>query len=124
MTSIIIPIYNAEPYLRRCIDSVLAQTVKDFEIILIDDGSTDRSITIANTYAKADTRIVLLQQNHAGQSAARNNGLRHAQGDFIAFVDADDWIEPDWLETHLNAIHDVDYVQSGNPRHPYQFTVA
>ena len=116
MTSIIIPIYNAAPYLPICVDSILAQTEQDFELILVDDGSTDDSWTLAQRYAKQDKRIIALQQAHAGQSAARNIGLQQAKGQFIAFVDADDTIAPDWLEQHLTAIEDVDYVQSGYKR--------
>lgn len=135
MISIIVPIYNAEQYLQACVHSILAQTVSEFELILVDDGSTDKSLSIAREIAKDDPRILLLTQAHAGQSAARNNGLTHAKGEYIAFVDADDSIAPDWCEQHLKAIEHVDYVQSGykrvenehvtcgkKPRHVYQFT--
>ena len=116
MISIIIPIYNAESYLKHCLDSVLAQTVTDLQLVLVDDGSTDGSLTIAQAYAKQDKRIEVYRQTHAGQSAARNLGLSHAQGDYIAFVDADDSIDPDWCQKHLDAISGVDYVQSGYTR--------
>lgn len=135
MISIIVPIYNAEEYLQACIESLLRQTEKELQIILIDDRSTDGSYAVAQSFANQDPRILLLQQPHAGQSAARNLGLSHAQGEFIAFVDADDALEPDWCERHLAAIDGVDYVQSGYkrcqqssiinqkiPSHPYQFT--
>ena len=127
MISIIVPIYNAETYLSACIESLLRQTEQDVQIILVDDESTDGSYSIAKTFAKKDSRILLLQQSHAGQSAARNLGLGHVKGEFVAFVDADDWIAPDWCEQHLKAIEGVDYVQSGYnetliPRHRYQFT--
>ena len=142
MISIIVPIYNAEAYLKACIESLLRQTEKELQIILIDDRSTDGSYAVAQSFANQDPRILLLQQPHAGQSAARNLGLSHAQGEFIAFVDADDALEPDWCERHLAAIDGVDYVQSGYkrcqrsdvsnqqsaiinqkiPSHPYQFT--
>lgn len=116
MISIIVPIYNAADYLEQCIRSLVQQTESDLQIILVDDGSTDRSRPILETFAKQDERIILLQQPHAGQSAARNRGLQHATGEYIAFVDADDSLEPDWCEQHLQAIADVDYVQSGYKR--------
>ena len=116
MISIIIPIYNAEPYLKTCLDNVLNQTVTDLQLVLVDDGSTDGSAAIAQAYAKQDKRIEVYRQTHAGQSAARNLGLSHAQGDYIAFVDADDTIDPDWCQKHLDAISGVDYVQSGYTR--------
>ena len=130
MISIIVPIFNAAHYLPACIQSILSQTVSDLELILLDDGSTDQSLAITQSFAKQDKRIIVLTQSHAGQSAARNNGLRHAKGEYIAFVDADDIIENDWCEKHLKAIDKVDYVQSGYvraekaslPRNKYQFT--
>ena len=130
MISIIVPIYNAVNYLPACIESLLNQTEQDLQIILIDDGSTDNSLVIAQNYADKDKRILVLAQEHAGQSAARNNGLTHARGEFITFVDADDTIELDWCERHLQSIENVDYVQSGHqrngkcilPKHRYQFT--
>jgi len=129
MISIIVPIYNTESYLAQCIDSLLCQTEKDVQIILVDDQSTDGSLAIAQAYAQKDRRIEVYSQPHAGQSAARNYGLSFAKGDYIAFVDADDTIEPDWCERHLAAINSVDYVQSGytrlsakTPRHQFQFT--
>ena len=116
MISIIVPIYNAEAYLPACLDSLLAQTVQDLQIILVDDGSTDSCQAIAQRYAAQEPRIELYQQPHAGQSAARNLGLTHAKGQYIAFVDADDTIAPDWCKRHLQAIDGVDYVQSGYTR--------
>lgn len=125
MISFIIPIYNAEPYLVRCVQSVLKQTTAEpMQVILVDDGSTDNSLAIAQEAAREEKRIVVLRQPHAGQSAARNLGLKYAQGEYIAFVDADDTIAPDWCEKHLKAIEGVDYVQSGNPRNRYQYTVV
>ena len=124
MISLIVPVYNAERYLHACVDSLLAQTLPDLQIILVDDGSTDGSPAIAQAYAKQDKRIEVYRQTHAGQSAARNLGLSHAQGDYIAFVDADDSIDPDWCQKHLDAISGVDYVQSQHPRNRYQYTVV
>lgn len=135
MISIIVPIYNSAIYLSECIESILAQTERDWQLILVDDGSSDDSVTIARAYATRDARIEFYEQQHAGQSAARNTGLSHVQGTYIVFVDADDALEPDWCTRHLNAIEGVDYVQSGykriqqktiihqkTPRHRYQFT--
>lgn len=133
MISFIIPIYNAEDYLAQCIESIFAQRgAYSYEIILIDDESTDSSLAIAQAYAGKDSRVVVLTQPHAGQSAARNLGLRHAKGEYIAFVDADDYLAPDWCEQHMEAIEGVDYVQSGYTKegktviakHAYQFTSA
>lgn len=133
MISFIIPIYNAEDYLAQCIESIFAQRgTYSYEIILIDDESTDNSLAIAQAYAGKDSRVIVLTQPHAGQSAARNLGLRHAKGEYIAFVDADDYLAPDWCEQHMEAIEGVDYVQSGYTKegrtiiakHAYQFTSA
>lgn len=127
MISFIVPIYNAEQYLHACLDSLLGQTVRDLQIILVDDSSTDGSLAVAQRYAAQDTRIEIYVQSHAGQSAARNKGLTYAKGDYLAFVDADDTIDANWCETMLQAIEGVDYVQSGYndtkiPCHRYQFT--
>lgn len=127
MISIIVPIYNAERYLKTCIDSLIHQSYADLQIILVDDGSTDGCLAIAQEYARKDPRIEVYHQSNAGQSVARNTGMQHAKGEFIAFVDADDYIASNWCERHLNAIEGVDYVQSGYnenliPRNRYQFT--
>jgi len=127
MISIIVPIYNAERYLPACIESVQAQTINEWQLLLINDGSTDGSLDIAQAYAANDKRITVIAAQHGGQSAARNLGMMHIEGEFVAFVDADDTIEPNWAEVHLQAIEGVDYVQSGYnetkiPRHRYQFT--
>ncbi len=116
MISLVIPIYNTKAYLKNCLDSVLAQTERDVQVVLVDDGSTDGSAAIAQAYAKQDKRIEVYRQTHAGQSAARNLGLTYAKGEYIAFVDADDYIDPDWCQRHLDAISGVDYVQSGYTR--------
>lgn len=96
--SIIIPVYNAEKYLKECIDSVLCQTFKNFEVLCINDGSTDNSLNILNDYANKDCRIKVTTQNNAGQGAARNLAIKLAQGDYVIFIDNDDLIEPDLLE--------------------------
>lgn len=97
MISVIIPVYNAEPYLNRCIDSVLASAYSDFEIILVNDGSTDRSPDICRAYARNDSRVVFLSQENRGVSAARNRGLEAARGEWIVFLDSDDFITDDYL---------------------------
>lgn len=91
--SVIVPIYNAEKYLHRCIDSILAQNFTDFELLLIDDGSTDNSGFICDEYAQKDRRIRVFHKKNGGVSSARNLGLDNAQGEWITFVDSDDWIE-------------------------------
>ncbi len=96
--SVIIPVYNAEAHLQECLDSVIAQTLKEIEIICIDDGSTDGSPAILNNYAAKDDRITVVRQENAGAGAARNNGLRHAHGTYLSFLDADDFFEPTMLE--------------------------
>ena len=93
--SIIVPIYNVEPYIRRCLDSIYAQTFKDYEAILVNDGSTDKCGLIIDEYAQNDPRIITIHQQNKGVSAARNAGLRIAKGQYIGFVDPDDWIEPE-----------------------------
>lgn len=100
--SIIVPVYKVEKYLPKCIDSILAQTFKDFELILIDDGSPDNCGKICDEYAEKDNRIVVIHQENAGVSAARNAGLDIATGTYIGFVDSDDWIEPDMYEVLIN----------------------
>jgi len=96
--SIIIPIYNAETYLRRCIDSILMQTFTDFECLLIDDGSTDNSLIICKEYTDKDFRIRYYYQGNSGPAAARNNGVIKSESNMIMFVDSDDWIEVNALE--------------------------
>lgn len=97
MISVIIPVYNTEQYLYRCIDSVLASSYKDFEILLINDGSTDRSPEICGQYAEKDNRIRIISQENQGVSAARNRGIEAATGDWIVFLDSDDRISRDFL---------------------------
>lgn len=96
--SVIVPVYKAEKYLPQCIDSILAQTYRNLEIILVDDGSPDRCGEICDEYARRDARIRVIHQQNRGVSAARNAGINSAVGAYIGFVDADDWIEPDMYE--------------------------
>lgn len=96
--SVIVPIYNVGRFLPQCLDSLCAQSLKDIEIICINDGSTDDSLDILNEYAAKDSRIIVINQANSGQSAARNKGLEAAQGEFIGFVDSDDWIDSAYYE--------------------------
>ena len=140
LISVVIPVFNAAPYLRRCVDSLLAQTCQDFELILVDDGSTDGSAEMCDEYeAESDRRgkahVRTLHQENAGVSAARNHGIEVAQGDYISFVDADDWVEPGFLEAFAREIEsnrqegrEVDMVVQGYWNHegkemqvPYAF---
>ena len=98
MISVIVPVYNVELYLRKCIDSILAQTYRDLEILVVDDGSTDGSGAICDEYAGKEDRIKVFHTKNRGLSAARNLGLDEAKGEWIGFVDSDDWIEPDMYE--------------------------
>lgn len=95
--SIIVPIYNVAPYLRKCVDSLLAQDISDYEIILVDDGSPDECPQICDEYAATHSRIHVIHQENAGLSAARNSGIAIAQGEYIWFVDSDDYVEPNVL---------------------------
>lgn len=97
--SIIVPIYNAERYLSKCIDHILSQTLSNFEVLLINDGSTDNSAQICENYANKDSRIKIIQKINGGVSSARNVGLRKSNGEWICFVDSDDCIEPNYLES-------------------------
>lgn len=95
--SVIVPIYNAEDTLKRCVDSLLAQTFKDYEIILVDDGSPDRCGAICDEYAQKDSRIKVIHKPNGGVSSARQCGIDHAQGEFTIHADPDDWVESDML---------------------------
>ena len=117
IVSVIVPIYNAAPYLAACIDSLLGQSHTGLQIILVDDGSTDTSVAIAKQYAAQDMRITLYLQSHQGQSAARNLGLCYATGDYVSFIDSDDYIDADFYATLLHACRlDTDVVQIGYRR--------
>lgn len=113
--SIILPCYNVEKYLAKSIDSVLAQTYPDFELLVVIDGSPDQSIKIAEKYATKDSRIKVFEKENGGLSDARNYGLERAQGEFIYFMDSDDWIEPDLLKDNLDIMteENLDFVVFG-----------
>ena len=105
--SIIIPVYNVEPFLARCLDSVVGQTLRGIEIICVDDGSPDRSIDILNRYAAQDDRIRIISQENRGLGGARNRGFDAATGEFILFVDSDDWIDPAYCERLYEAAREA-----------------
>lgn len=104
LISVIVPIYNVEAYLEECVSSLIQQTLKDIEIILIDDGSQDRSSELCNRYEAMDARIRVIRQKNSGVSSARNKGLTIATGDYIIFVDADDWAELDMCFNAYRAV--------------------
>lgn len=113
--SVIIPVYNTAKYLRQCLDSVVNQTLKDIEIICIDDGSTDNSFEILKEYEAKDMRIKIMKQANCGLSATRNRGINMASADLLYFLDSDDWIEPDTLEKAVKQMTaDVDFVCWGS----------
>lgn len=105
--SIIIPIYNVEKYLEKCLESIRAQTYQDLEIILVNDGSTDQSLQICEAYAQKDARIHVIDKVNEGVAIARNTGIAHATGDYIAFIDPDDWIEPLMFENMVKALQET-----------------
>ena len=129
LISVIVPIYNVEKYLRRCVDSIIAQTYSNLEIILVDDGSPDNCPAICDEYAKKDSRVRVIHQKNGGLSAARNAGLDAASGDYIGFVDSDDYIALNMYEKLYNtlrnnsadlAICSIECVDgSGNPLNLY-----
>lgn len=121
--SIIVPVYNAEKYLQECVESVLCQTLSDIELILVDDGSTDSSPALCDQYAVQDHRVKVIHKPNGRAASARNAGLRAASGEYVAFVDADDWISPDMYEKMLQTNADVtlcDYVRfQGEKQFPF-----
>lgn len=134
LISVIVPVYNVAVYLPRCIDSILGQDYDNLELILVDDGSTDTSWQICQQYSKKDSRVIVQSQDNAGSSVARNSGLDLVQGEFIAFVDSDDWLDKQMLSSMLSyalenelAVVECDYVRSTNlgsppsPKFPQSF---
>lgn len=113
--SVIIPVYNSEGYLRQCLDSIIGQTLLDIEIICIDDGSTDDSVKILKEYEKKDYRIIVLNQKNLGAGAARNKGMAIARGNYLCFLDSDDFFEPDMLSEAYkkSLVTDADVVVYG-----------
>jgi len=111
--SVIIPVYNVEQYLERCVDSVLCQTLRDLQIILVDDGSPDGSPAICDRYAAEEERVQVVHKKNGGLASARNAGLKVAEGKYIFFLDSDDWLEPDGMELLYNTAeqYQVDFVR-------------
>lgn len=117
MISIIVPVYNAEKYLCRCVDSVLSQSVKEIELILIDDGSKDGSATLCKQYAERDDRVVYIRQENQGAGAARHRGVLEAKGEYIFFIDSDDYLELDALSLLMSEFtEDMDCVVGQHER--------
>ena len=108
MISVIVPVYNVEKYLRKSLDSILAQTYTDLEVLLVDDGSTDNCLSICQEYAKKDNRIILLTKENGGQGSARNMALDRMRGDYVSFVDPDDYILPTMLQEMVENIESYD----------------
>lgn len=110
--SIIIPVYNVEKYLRECLDSVINQTIKDIEIICVNDGSTDNSLNILEEYALRDKRIKIINKKNGGLASARNEGLKYISGTLCHFLDSDDYIEPNLYENAINIFQNfnIDYL--------------
>lgn len=110
LISVIVPIYKVESYLARCVNSILCQTYQNLEVILVDDGSPDRCGAICDTYAKQDERIKVIHKANGGLSSARNAGIDAAAGEYLAFVDSDDWIDADMVETlyEIAELHNAD----------------
>lgn len=113
--SVIVPVYNCEKYISRCIDSILNQTFKDFEILLLNDGSTDNSLKILREYEKKHKNIIVIDKKNEGVAITRNKGIKLAKGKYIAFIDNDDYIDKDYLRRHYDVatINDFDVVLSG-----------
>lgn len=128
--SVIVPVYNVEKYLPRCIDSILSQTFKDFELLLIDDGSPDNCGKICDEYATKDSRVKVFHKSNGGVSSARNLGLDKACGEWITFIDSDDYVEVDYLQELIDAQqqNQVDYVvtlsECDNIQESNQITVS
>lgn len=108
--SVIVPVYNVEPYLSRCVDSILSQTFTNLELILVDDGSTDRSGAICDEGVIKDPRVKVFHELNAGVNTARNKGLNIAQGDYIAFVDGDDFIKPNTFSEAIELLEQNDEI--------------
>ena len=115
LVSVIVPVYNVEEYLCRCVDSILSQTYHNLEVILVDDGAKDNSGTICDDYAARDARVRVVHKENGGLSSARNAGIDIARGDYLEFVDSDDWIEPDAVESMVSMVleHQVELVVGG-----------
>lgn len=105
-TSVIVPVYNVEKYLSKCIDSILSQSFREFELILVDDGSTDNSGKICDEYLQRDSRVIVIHKTNTGVSSARNTGISAAKGRYITFVDSDDYLDKDFLSNAITKIEE------------------
>ena len=117
LLSVIVPVYNVENYLKKCVNSILNQTFTDYEVLLIDDGSTDDSSAICDDFATSDSRIKVFHQINGGLSAARNKGIAESTGKYLSFIDSDDWIDKDMFEnmlSRINADNEIDIVVCGH----------
>ena len=112
--SVIIPVYNAEKYVGRCIESVQAQTYSHWQMILVDDGSKDQSLEICQKYAGADNRIHVIHQENAGPGIARNTGIASATGNYVVFIDSDDYVEKEYFQLLSEHDEDVVYIDVRN----------
>lgn len=117
-TSVIVPVYNSSEYITRCIDSVIGQKYADIEVVIIDDGSQDNSLAICKDIASKDSRVKVFSQPNCGASSARNSGLDISTGEYVMFVDSDDWIEPDMIDGMMNVFRDNPEVQIVQTRVP------
>lgn len=117
--SVVVPVYNVEKYLSKCLDSLINQSFRDIEIICVDDGSPDKSGEIAEEYAKKDSRIVVVHKENAGLGYARNTGMEHAEGEYVTFVDSDDWLTENYISNLVNAAekYEADTVIGGYSRY-------
>ena len=106
LISVIVPVYRVEKYLKQCVDSILAQSHRNLEVLLIDDGSPDACPAICDAYAEADSRVRVIHQENQGPSAARNAGLDACRGEYIGFADSDDWMEPELLASLLRMLQE------------------
>lgn len=110
LISVVVPVYNAQLYLPECLDSIINQSYKHLEIILVNDGSTDDSLDICNQYAQKDKRVTVINQQNKGVVLARKQGIKNAHGEYLSFIDADDYIAQEYFETMLNNIGISDVV--------------
>ena len=112
--SVVVPCYNVEKYLPQCMDSIINQTLKDIEIICVNDGSTDSTLRILQKYAEKDKRIKIIDKANSGYGASMNKGFSEANGEYLGIVESDDWVEPDMFENLYNLAksNDVDVVKS------------
>jgi glycosyltransferase EpsH len=102
--SVVVPVYNVEQYVSQCLDSIINQTYSNIEVIVVNDGSTDNSLSILKSYANKDNRIKIINKKNGGQSSARNEGIKYASGEYLTFIDSDDWIDADCLHNILKII--------------------